>query len=125
MINRFKFCLCVSSAFLLVGCTTSPGSHLAAGSDLTAPVTKAEAKSEACPAALLEAGASADDCHCIEDGLYTLGQVSGALSPNGDLPKAIFGDGSGKRKIAIGLLRHDAIEQCGLFDPDHTVAKNL
>lgn len=84
-----------------------------------------EAKAEACPEALLEAGASPADCACIENNLYTLGQAPDAFTTDGQTPKAIFGGEEGTRKIAIGLLRHDAIEQCGLFDPDHIVAKNL
>jgi hypothetical protein len=93
--------------------------------EITKPITRAEAKSKACPESLLDAGASPEDCLCIETELFRLGQVPGALTIHGRTPKAIFGDTEGVRKIAIGLLRHDAIEHCGLFDPDHTVAKNL
>ena len=130
MMKRSTVIFCLSGCVLFAACSTTAEPVIVAGPDslssnITAPITLAEAKSEACPAALLEAGANAKDCRCIETRLYDLGQIPGALSPNGDAPKAIFGDDGGRRKIAIALLRHDAIEQCGLFDPGHIVAQNL
>ena len=124
MASQLKFMFYLSCALALTGCATSAKSPSANSSDLTAPVTRAEAKSEACPAALLEAGASAKDCRCIENRLFEIGQTPGVLNSD-KKPQALFGGDEGRRKIAIGLLRHDAIEQCGLFDPDHIVAKNL
>lgn len=130
MITPLKITFYLSCSLLLTACSTSANPSTTVSSDLIDPITKAaitleEAKSEACPKALLEAGASPKDCSCIENRLYDLGQKPGALSPNGQPPQALFGGESGRRKIAIGLLRHDAIEQCGLFDPNHVVAKNL
>ena len=124
MTTRLKFMLCLSCTLTFIGCATPAKSPSTNKSDLTAPVTRAEAKSEACPAALLEAGASAEDCRCIENRLFEIGQAPGVLNSD-KKPQALFGGDDGRRKIAIGLLRHDAIEQCGLFDPDHIVAKNL
>jgi len=94
-------------------------------------ITAAEAKSEACPASLLEAGASSADCGCVESALFTLGQTPGALTPTSNINRSLTpsaeaeADYDGRRKIAIGLLRLEAIEQCGLFDTDHIVSKNL
>jgi len=88
-------------------------------------LTRAEAKATACPESLLEAGASVKDCRCIATKLYDLGGQSGAIQTDPDAEKSEIGTSSGRRDIAIGLLRVDAIEQCGLFDPDHIVAKNL
>lgn len=124
MINPRKFSICVISLFILAGCATAAETAPLAASDLTAPISLKEAQAEACPAALLDAGASPEDCACIESRLFSLGQTPGVLQSD-KKPKAIFGGDAGRRKIAIGLLRHDAIEQCGLFDPEHVVAKNL
>jgi len=94
-------------------------------------ITLEEAKSEACPESLLEAGASPSDCECVETKLFLLGQVPGALKPVSELndnvgPSPELDAGlAGKRKLAIGLLRVDAADYCGLFDPNHIVAKNL
>lgn len=109
------------------GCANSPNatSTLTSEQKSQPPITQAEAKFLACPKALLEAGASAADCQCVENKLYELGQSPEALEVYGRSPKALFGDETGIRDIAIGLLRHDAIEHCGLFHPDHIVAKNL
>ncbi len=124
MFEQPKFAIYLSFAIILVGCATPRQSPSAKNPELTAPVTRAEAKSEACPAALLEAGARAEDCRCIENRLFEIGQTPGVLNSD-KKPQALFGGDDGRRKIAIGLLRHDAIEQCGLFDPNHIVAKNL
>jgi hypothetical protein len=88
-------------------------------------LTRAEAKAAACPESLLEAGASAEDCRCIATKLYEIGSQPGAIQTDPNAEKSEIGTSSGRRDIAIGLLRVDAIEQCGLFDPDHIVAKNL
>ena len=88
-------------------------------------LTQAEAKAAACPESLLEAGASPADCRCIATKLYEIGSQPGAIQANPNAEKSAIGTSSGRRDIAIGLLRVDAIEQCGLFDPDHIVAKNL
>jgi hypothetical protein len=88
-------------------------------------VTKAEAKRLACPGSVLEAGASEADCSCVEKKLYDIGQKPGALQydPGAALDGA--SETKSKRDIAIGILRLDAFEHCGLFDPDHIVSKNL
>lgn len=88
-------------------------------------VTKADAKRLACPVSVLDAGASEEDCSCVENRLYDIGQKPDALQYD---PSAALDDTSNngsKRDIAIGLLRLDAFEYCGLFDPDHIVSKNL
>ena len=122
--TQIKFTLYLSCAVCLLACVTRPGDPLKTPDVLTAPITQAEAKSEACPEALLEAGANVEDCSCIESRLFDIGQTPGVLNSD-KKPQAIFGGDAGRRKIAIGLLRHDAIEHCGLFDPNHIVAKNL
>jgi len=114
-----------AAGIILIGCASTAEKGLPHTSGMTAPITQAEAKSEACPKSLLEAGASEKDCICVETELFKLGQVPGALSPEGQSPSAIFGGDAGRRKIAIGLLRHDAAQACGLFAPDHIVSKNL
>lgn len=119
-----------ASILLLTACAVTPPPTQTASktADL---ITKAEAKSEACPQSVLDAGASRADCLCVETKLYSLGQIPGALKPTTEIndnvaPTAELNAGdTGKRKIAIGLLRLDAFEQCGLFDPDHIVSKNL
>jgi len=92
-------------------------------------ITLDEAKSEACPESVLEAGASPEDCQCVETKLFLLGQVPGALKPTSEINIApvagLDASDAGKRKIAIGILRIEAIEYCGLFDQDHIVSKNL
>lgn len=105
--------------FCLSGCTS------VAKKDEAVPMTRTEAKSEACPESIMEAGASAEDCTCVEARLYILGQKAGALKIESGSTHTLFGKEEGKRKIAIGLLRHDAMEQCGLFDANHIVFKNL
>ena len=88
-------------------------------------LTRAEAKTAACPISVLEAGASPADCDCVENHLYEIGQKPGAIQYDETAPKSEIGTSSGRRDIAIGLLRLDAFEHCGLFEPDHAVSKNL
>ncbi|MEP4050797.1 MAG: hypothetical protein ABJN22_00985 [Litorimonas sp.] len=88
-------------------------------------LTRAEAKSFACPISVLDAGASAEDCGCVETHLYEIGKKPGALEFDPTAPQSEIGTSSGRRDIAIGLLRMEAFEYCGLFDPDHIVSKNL
>lgn len=88
-------------------------------------LTFPEAKAAACPVSVLEAGASPADCACVENRLYEIGQKPGAVQYDETAPKSEIGTSSGRRDIAIGLLRLDAFEYCGLFDPDHAVSKNL
>ena len=70
----------------------------------------------------------------MENKLFEIGQRPGAIqydnAPYGQTsgdsaPQAGFGGADGKREIAIGLLRLEAFEHCGFFDPDHIVSKNL
>ena len=76
----------------------------------------------------------------MENKLFEIGQRPGAIqydnapygqtSPHGQAsgdtaPQTGFGGADGKREIAIGLLRLEAFEHCGFFDPDHIVSKNL
>lgn len=117
---KFETTVCITAALFLASCTTVQKPQTS-----SAPITQSEAKAEACPESLLEAGASSQDCACIENELYELGQKPGVLDTESGSTHALFGRETGKRKIAIGLLRHDAIEHCGLFDPNHVVAKNL
>jgi len=118
--------LILSMTILLSACAATPAPVKTA-----ALITSAEAKSEACPTSILDAGASPTDCQCVEAQLFKLGQVPGALTPTSEInapvtPVPGLGAGdAGKRKIAIGLLRLDAFEACGLFNPDHRVSRNL
>jgi len=124
---KFEHLCLVGSVAVLLGCSSLPAPETPTASNDADLITHAEAKAEACPIQVLEAGASPSDCQCVETKLFTLGQVSGALKAEEDTKsiQSLFNDPSGKRKIAIGLLRHDAMKQCGLFDPSHIVAKNL
>ena len=114
--------------FLTACATSTPDNALSKTAKL---ITAAEAKSEACPESVLQAGASPQDCKCVETELFKLGQIPGALTPvseinNNVAPTADLDAGrAGKRKIAIGLLRLDAFENCGLFDPNHIVSQTL
>ena len=119
--RRFYLTFLLTLGLCQAACVSTPSDEIKTAE----PISITEAKSEACPKSILEAGATPEDCLCIESELFALGQKPGALLIDGRRPKALFGDDSGIRKIAIGLLRHDAIENCGLFDPDHEVAKNL
>lgn len=101
----------------LTGCATSPTPE--------GTLTRKEARAEACPQSVLEAGASPSDCYCVEEKLYALGQKPDALVEGETNTFRLYGDETGERKIAIGVLRLTAFEQCGLFEPDHPVAKNL
>ena len=88
-------------------------------------LTLAEAKKAACPESVLDAGASPQDCSCVEKRLYEIGKKPGAIKYD---PSAVLEQTAGaetKRDVAIGILRLDAFEHCGLFHPDHPVAKNL
>jgi len=97
---------------LLSACAATPAPVKTA-----ALITSAEAKSEACPTSILDAGASPTDCQC----LTPTSEINAPVTP---VPGLGAGD-AGKRKIAIGLLRLDAFEACGLFNPDHRVSRNL
>lgn len=108
-----------TSSVLLTACAVAPETSV---SD---KISQAEAKRLACPESVLEAGASAKDCSCVEDKLYTIGQTPGAIKYDNAAPQSGFGGVQGARDIAIGILRLDAFEHCGMFDPDHPVSKNL
>lgn len=109
----------IISSALLAACATVPETLTSDKISLT------EAKQSACPKSVLEAGASAKDCSCVEKRLYEIGQKPGAIKYENIAPHEGFGGENGKRDIAIGILRLDAFEYCGLFDPDHEVSKNL
>ena len=109
----------LTSAALLCACTSTPQSSI---SD---PISRAVAKGLACPEPVLEAGASAQDCMCVEENLYKIGQLPGAIKYENAAPHTAFGGEEGRREIAIGILRLDSFEHCGLFAPDHPVSKNL
>ena len=118
MIKRRAIIILTSAALLSACASTLPF----APSDT---LTRAEAKTAACPVSVLEAGASPEDCACVEKRLYEIGQKPGAIQYDEDAPQSEIGTSAGRRDIAIGMLRLDAFEQCGLFDPDHAVSKNL
>ena len=109
----------ITSSALLTACATPPATST---SD---KISRLEAKQTACPESVLEAGASAQDCSCVEKRLYEIGQKPGAIKYDNAAPQEGLGGDIGKRDIAIGILRLDAFEYCGLFDPDHEVSKNL
>lgn len=122
--------ICPLAASLILSACATP-STTTSPDKIAELITLDEAKSEACPQSVLEAGASPEDCQCVETKLFLLGQVPGALKPVSEIndniaptPELDAGT-AGKRKIAIGLLRLDAFEQCGLFDPGHIVSQNL
>jgi len=116
---RFHTCIIATALIGLQACAST----LEAGP--ADRLTRAEAKAAACPQSILEAGASAEDCSCIETKLYELGRMPGAIQSDPHAEKSQIGTSSGRRDIAIGMLRLDAFEQCGIFDPDHIVFKNL
>ena len=109
----------IISAVSLAACATAPNSKTAD------TLTRTEAKQAACPESVLEAGASAADCMCVAKRLYEIGQKPGAIKYDNAAPTEDFGGTTGKRDIAIGILRLDAFEYCGMFDPEHEVSKNL
>ena len=108
------------SATCLTACTTIPEA------DRTSkPITRAEAKRAACPVHILAAGASTEDCACVEGQLFDMGQTPGAIKYDNAALSSDLGGDKGRRDVAIGILRLDAFEVCGLFDPEHPVSKNL
>ena len=109
------------SLIMLTACVNVPGT-VQSPSDT---ITRAEAKRLACPPPIIEGGASPEDCTCVENHLYDIGQEPGAIKNDAVSSKAGVGGDQGKRDIAIGILRLDAFEHCGLFDPEHSVAKSL
>lgn len=116
-ITRATFIL--SCAIGLSACASS------APTSKVTPVTKAEAQRLACPDSVLEAGASEEDCGCVEKKLFEIGQKPGAIQYDPSAALDSTSETKSKRDIAIGILRLDAFEYCGLFDPDHIVSKNL
>ena len=116
---RSRQLLILSLTAALSACAVTPQE---AGSDT---LTRAEAKAAACPVSILNAGASAEDCACVETRLYDIGRKPGAIQYDPATPKSEIGTSAGRRDIAIGLLRLEAFEHCGLFDPDHIVSQNL
>ena len=120
-----KFCAIpsITIALTLTACATAPQTDPSASDK----ITRAEAKRLACPARIIEVGASSQDCTCVENRLFDIGQKPGAIkydSISPALETEIDGD-QGKRDVAIGILRLDAFEYCGLLDPEHPVARNL
>lgn len=114
--------IALTSVACLTACAVSPSTTPPEISD---KITAAEAKRLACPVNVLNAGASPEDCTCVKTKLFELGQKPGAITYENAAPSDKFGEAQGKRDIAIGILRLDAYEHCGLFDPSHAVAKNL
>lgn len=111
--------LLITATTGLAACAVTPSPSA------TDTLTRAEAKAAACPVSVLKAGASPGDCACVEDKLFEIGQKPGAIKYDPNAPQSEIGTSSGRRDIAIGLLRMEAFEHCGLFDPDHAVSKNL
>ena len=109
----------LTTSMLLTACASAPTPSI---SD---KITLSEAKKLACPASVLNAGASPEDCACVESKLFELGQEPGAIRYDNAAPHRGFGGEDGKREIAIGILRLDAFEYCGFFDPQHIVSRNL
>ena len=109
----------LTCAALLSACASAPTPST---SD---KITRLEAKQLACPESVLNAGASPEDCACVENKLYEIGQKPGAIQYDNAASHSEFGGVQGRREIAIGILRLDAFEHCGLFDPEHPVSKNL
>jgi len=103
----------------LTACTTT------ASPEISEKISRLEAKALACPSSILDAGASPEDCLCVENKLFEMGQEPGAIQYDNNSLQAGLGDTQGKREVAIGILRLDAFEHCGLFDPNHIVSKNL
>ena len=118
---KFLALAVLTSAALLAACANAPGTAQAPSDK----ITRAEAKRLACPSAIIEGGASPTDCTCVEKQLYKIGQKPGAIKYGSVASKAGIGGEQGKRDIAIGILRLEAFEHCGLFDPEHPVAKSL
>ncbi len=113
---------------LIISLTGFAGLSACASTAETVPtdrLIRGEAKAAACPDSVLEAGASPADCACVEKHLYEIASKPGAIKYDPDAPTSKIGTSAGRRDIAIGLLRLEAFEQCGLFDPDHFVSKNL
>ena len=111
--------------FVLLAACASTLETLPLETSTSDKISLAEAKRTACPESVLEAGASPEDCSCVEKRLYEIGQKPGAIKYDNAAPQEGFGGENGKRDIAIGILRVDAFEYCGLFDPNHEVSKNL
>lgn len=104
---------------MFVSCATVPVK------ETSSKLTEAEAKQYACPAHILKAGATAQDCECVAAELYKLGQDEGLLaSQKSSVPDA-FETETSARAIAIGLIRLEAFETCGFFEPGHVVNENL
>lgn len=117
--TKFPALTALTAAVLFAACTsTSPP-------DVSDKITRLEAKQLACPKSVLDAGASRDDCSCVENKLFEIGQKPGAIQYDNSAIQTGIGDAQGKREIAIGILRLDAFEHCGLFDPNHIVSRNL
>ena len=117
--KRTRAILILTAAACLSACasTDSPASP--------DTLTRAEAKTFACPDSVVEAGASPADCACVETRLYDIGRKPGAIQFDPAPAQSEIGTSTGRRDIAIGLLRLEAFEQCGLFEKDHPVSKNL
>ena len=116
---KIRMLSAVTCTTLLAACASAPTPSI---SD---KITLSEAKKLACPVSVLNAGASPEDCACVESKLFELGQKPGAIQYDNAAPHSGFGGEDGKREIAIGILRLDAFEYCGFFDPEHIVSQNL
>ena len=118
---KFRALIGLMSLAMLTACANVPGT-VKSPSDT---ITRAEAKRLACPPLIIGGGASPEECACVENHLYEIGQEPGAIQSGAVSSKAGVGGEQGKRDIAIGILRLDAFEHCGLLDPEHPVAKSL
>ncbi|MEP1229769.1 MAG: hypothetical protein ABJG88_03765 [Litorimonas sp.] len=118
----------LSGLLCLAGCVSSP---VVKQNDFESyRLTAVEAKTHACPQSVLEVGATPKDCRCAQDTLFDLGQDGALLSrlEGGTTEitdtKALSGI-KPRRVTAIEILRLDAFESCGFFEPGHPVGEGL
>ena len=117
--------LCTLAGMTIIGLLAACANVPEAVPSATDKITRSEAKSLACPARIIEVGATPEDCRCVENHLFEIGQKPGAIKYDSISPSAGVGGQQGKREVAIGILRLEAFEYCGFFNPEHPVSKNL
>ena len=101
---EYRVLVSITIASLLAACAAVPEAVPSAKDK----VTRAEAKNLACPARIIEVGATPQDCTCVENHLFEIGQKPGAIKYDSISPSASIGDQQGKREVAIGILRLEA-----------------
>ena len=98
---EYRVLVNITIASLLAACAAVPEAVPSAKDK----VTRAEAKNLACPARIIEVGATPEDCTCVENHLFEIGQKPGAIKYDSISPSASIGEQQAEPPRRIGPIQ--------------------